>query len=149
MLCRFGTEIVPARPTGEVAGWDALLCDSPPVALPSDQSYLTVGVQVTVNNDTLAFGPTQASYTYFDTEVAAAIGSIYPSSGPARGGTEVKVRATLHEGNTRRRGAPHRKVPRQVERCPTGSLEPGGDRLSLRAQRGGALAIGSVGLPPR
>lgn len=102
VLCRFGSEIVPARPTGEVSGWDALLCESPPLTLPSDQSYLTVGVQVTVNNDTSAFGPTQAAYTYFDTSVAAELGSIYPTSGPVRGGTEVKFRATLHEGSTRR-----------------------------------------------
>ena len=107
VLCRFGSEIVPARPTaarpnGKISGWDALLCESPPMALPSDQSYLTVGVQVTVNNDTSAFGPTQASYTYFDTDVAAEIGSIYPRSGPVRGGTEVKIRAALHEGDMRR-----------------------------------------------
>ena len=104
VLCRFGAEIVHARPTGENSGWDALLCESPPLTLPANPEHrqgknITVDVQVSVNNDTAAFGPTEASFTYYEDKVEAGIKDIYPDSGPSRGGTEVKIRANHRDGN--------------------------------------------------
>jgi len=89
ILCGFGESFVQATSVAD----DAIRCLSPAYAsvdgVPVD-TYTAVLLRLTVNNDTFATTSASGTFTYFADE-ALAITSVYPRSGPARGGTTVTV----------------------------------------------------------
>lgn len=87
LRCQFGEVWTVATMEDE----DSIQCLSPPRILPANATYVEEEVRVTVNNDTASRSPSFQLFTYFASDRALSIKSIYPRAGLTVGGTVVTL----------------------------------------------------------